>query len=93
MEDVANRIVTRLYNELITASSSARACVLVRTLITLPYGQLTEEQQTFEKRYHQIPTAFGAARRTAWQCRSSSASCSSYDGIEPTTARLRSVLD
>lgn len=50
MEAVANRIVTRLYDDLITAPSSVRACVLVRTFITLPYGQLTEEQQTFAAR-------------------------------------------
>lgn len=50
MENAANRIVTRLYDDLTTAPSSERACVLVRTFITLPYGQLTEEQQTFAAR-------------------------------------------
>ena len=50
MEDAANRIVTRLYDSLITAASGDRACVLVRTFITLPYAQLTEEQQEFAAR-------------------------------------------
>lgn len=50
MEDAANRIVRRLYDDLVTASAGDRACVLVRTFITMPYSELTEEQQTFAAR-------------------------------------------
>ncbi len=52
MEDAANRIVRRLYEDLVTAPSGEKACALVRTFITLPYRQLTDEQQTFAARLH-----------------------------------------
>lgn len=49
MEDAAGRIVTRLYEDLSVASGT-RGCVLVRTFITVPYGQLPAELQAFAAR-------------------------------------------
>ena len=49
MEDVARRVVDYLYRELGDAASGQRACVLVRTFVTLPYAELEPQLQAFAR--------------------------------------------
>lgn len=50
MEEVANRIVRRLYEQMISEPGNTRACALVRTFVTLPYADLQPDQQEFARR-------------------------------------------
>lgn len=47
MEDAAANVVGILHSELGTGSGDERACVLVRTFLTLPVSELDAEQQAF----------------------------------------------
>jgi hypothetical protein len=49
MEEAAGRIVRFLHDDL-QSGTGKRACVLVRTFITVPYGHLPAELQTFAAR-------------------------------------------
>jgi hypothetical protein len=47
MEEVADRIVRHLYERLGDPSRQNAACALVRLFVTLPFGELEPEQQSF----------------------------------------------
>ena len=47
MEEAAGRIVRHLHAELGSGAADDRACALVRMFVTVPYGQLDDEQRRF----------------------------------------------